>query len=77
MNSKLKEKVLSHLQEVNDDFLMHEIARLIQLESDDIIEEFLSLEEKERLQLSLKQVTEKKTITSQQANKEIDEWLGK
>lgn len=72
---ELKETLLKKIDSA-DDSLLRELLAIIELENNTVIYE-TNEEEKDAINLGLKQVEEGNTIENQEVENEIDQWLKK
>jgi predicted transcriptional regulator len=75
--AELKLQIIKKISSINDELILEEIYRLIELESgmDSIYR--LSDEEKKAIETGRKDINEGRLYTSEQANNMIKEWLKK
>jgi hypothetical protein len=74
---ELKEKVISKIQEMEDQVIIEEVYQLLQASTDDREPYKLSDEQLVVVNEAQEQVRMGKFLTNDEANREIDEWLGK
>lgn len=74
---ELRKRLIDKIQKTDDDMLLEEAYRLLEMEVDELDIYSLSNSQKEAIELSRQQIKEGKYLTDEQANKEIDEWLEK
>ncbi len=74
---EMKKELIEKIQSTNDDAVLEEVYRLLEinLDEDDVIE--FTEEQKAMIDIGLKDIKEGNFLTHEQATKEIDEWLGK
>jgi hypothetical protein len=75
--TELKEKVISKIQGMEDQEIIAEVYQLLQASTDDREPYQLSNEQLVVVNEAREQVKTGKFLTEEQANREIDEWLGK
>jgi hypothetical protein len=69
-----KQKLIEKIQKINDQSILDDIQRLIQLELDEEI--FVTSEaQKSAIEEARTEVKNGKTVSAKKADKEIDEWL--
>ncbi len=75
--AELKLEIINKVSSINDELILEEIHRLIDLESgmDSIYR--LSDEEKKAIEIGRKDIQEGRLYTSEQADTMIKEWLNK
>ena len=73
--AKLKQKVLQRIKQIDEDYLLEDLLNLIEIEEEDHVE--ISKEQKEMLDIGLKQVEEGKTTPNEIVEKRIEKWLNK
>jgi len=76
--AETKDRLIARIRELNNQHLLEELNRLLDIEQEDL-PETLSLTEEQRqsIQKGRQDIQEGNYLTEQQANKEIDEWLKK
>jgi hypothetical protein len=74
---ELKEKVISKIQGMEDQEIIAEVYQLLQASTDDREPYRLSDEQLAVVNEAREQVRMGKFLTDEEANREIDEWLGK
>ncbi len=75
--TELKEKVISKIQGMEDQLIIEEVYQLLQASIDDREPYQLSGEQLAVVNEAREQVRMGKFLTDEEANREIDEWLGK
>jgi hypothetical protein len=71
--SQLKEKLISTIREMDNEQLLKEIGRLLQLETK--AKYLLSDKQVQIVREAQEQIKRGKYLTEEEADKEIDEWL--
>ena len=74
---ELKERLIDKIQSTENQELLEEAFRLLELESDDIEVYKLSAEQLKSIKEAQDQIRNGQFLTDEQANKDIDEWLSK
>ena len=74
---ELKERLINKIQTTENQELLEEAFRLLELESDDIDIYKLSAEQHKSIKEAQEQIRNGQFLTDDQANKDIDEWLSK
>lgn len=74
---ELRKCLIDKIQNTDNQPLLEEAYRLLQLETEDIEIYKLSPEQKNIVNESRKQIKSGKFLTNDQADSEIDEWLSK
>jgi len=78
MTSKeLKKKVISKINDTNDDEVLTEIYKMLDNTFDDSEIYLLSANHKLAIEQGINQINSGEYLTNEQANKEADEWLNK
>jgi predicted transcriptional regulator len=74
---EMKKELIEKIQSTDDEMLLEEIYRLLEinLDEDYVIE--LTESQNEMINAGIKDIKEGNFLTHEQANKEIDEWLGR
>ncbi len=75
--TELKQKLISKIEQTEDDSLLEEALRLLDIEMDDLDLIELDKNQIEAIDEAKEQIKNGQYLTNQQANKEIDEWLSK
>jgi hypothetical protein len=75
--AELKVKLIKEISESDDEQLLKDVYRLIELEKDDPLPYKLSDEQLSAVKEAQKQIKAGKFLTDDEANKEIGEWLEK
>ena len=73
---ELKKKLVGRINQTSNNELLEELYRLIENEEADLTVYELSNHQKSAIEEAQDQYRKGKSITSDQADKEIDEWLG-
>jgi hypothetical protein len=76
MQSVSKEKIISKIKKIENQEILNEVNRLLDIAFDEEIY-YTSDEQKEKIKFAQKQIENGETISSIEADKEIDEWLEK
>jgi predicted transcriptional regulator len=76
-SAELKKRLIDKIQKMDNENLLEEAFRLLQLESEDIEVYKLSDEQKSAVNEAHEQIKRGEFLTDDEANKDIDEWLGK
>ncbi len=76
---ELRNKVIERVQVTNDEDILEDIYRILEIEANDDDNEVYVLSEtqKKLIELSRKQIREGKSFTNEEVNRETEEWLGK
>jgi len=75
--SELKKRLIDKIQKTDNENLLEEAFRLLQLESEDIEVYKLLDEQKSAVNEAREQIKRGEFLTDDEANKDIDEWLSK
>lgn len=76
-NAELKKRLIDKIQKTDNEDLLEEAFRLLQLESEDIEVYKLSDEQKSAVNEAREQIERGEFLTDDQVNKDVDEWLNK
>jgi hypothetical protein len=76
-SAELKKRLIDKIQKTDNENLLEEAFRLLQLESEDIEIYKLSDEQKSAVNEAREQIKRGEFLTDDEADKDIDEWLGK
>ena len=74
---ELKKRLIEKIQHTQDERILEEAYRLLEIESEDIDIYRLNDEQKKAIAEARQQIKDGQFLTENQANKEIDEWLSK
>ena len=72
----LKEKLITKINETDDPFNLEEVSNLFELQETDTVYQ-VNDKQKEAIEEAKEQVKNKETLTDEQVDKDIDEWLSK
>lgn len=75
-NTKLKEKLINKIKETDDPSILEEVSNLFELQEPDTVYQ-VNDNQKKAIKEAKEQIKNKETLTDEQANKDIDEWLNK
>ena len=76
-SAELKKRLIDKIQKTDNENLLEEAFRLLQLESEDIEVYKLSEDQKNVVNEARQQIKNGQFLTDDEANKEINEWLSK
>jgi hypothetical protein len=74
---ELRRKLIEKIQKTENEVLLEEVYRLLELETEDIELYKLTDEQRKAISEGRLQIKNGKFLTDDQANNEIDEWLSK
>ncbi len=74
---ELRNQLIVKIQNTNDDYLLEEVYRLLEMEPENMEVYKLSNEQKTAIAEARQQIMDGQSLTDDQANKEIDQWLNK
>jgi PHD/YefM family antitoxin component YafN of YafNO toxin-antitoxin module len=74
---ELRLKLIERIQKTDNNEILEEVYRLLQLETDDDEVYQLSPEQQSAVAEAREQIQTGKFLTENQADKDIEEWLGK
>ena len=74
---ELRKRLIEKIQKTDIEALLREAYRLLELEMEDIEVYKLSKDQKDAVNAARQQIKKGQFLTSDQADKEIDEWLSK
>jgi hypothetical protein len=77
MTVELRQKLINKIKETQDDRILEEVYRLLNLEADDFEVYKLNDDQKKAIEEGRQQIANGQFLTDEQANNEIDEWLKK
>ncbi len=72
---ELKEKLINSINKTDNEELLHEVYRLLEIENEDIEVYKLSDEQRKAISISQQQIKNGEFVTNQEADNEIEEWL--
>ena len=74
---ELKKQLIEKIQKTENNIILEEVFRLLELESNEIEIYKLNEEQKSAIAEARQQIRNGRFLTDDQANQEIDEWLKK
>jgi len=74
---ELKRKLIDGINKLEDDLLLEEISRLIEIENEESDIYYFTEEESRAIEEARENYTNGEFLSNKEANKEVDEWLGK
>ncbi|WKZ59616.1 MAG: hypothetical protein QY309_17365 [Cyclobacteriaceae bacterium] len=74
---ELRKRLIDKIQKTQDERILEEAYRLLDLETEDIEIYQLNDDQKKAINEARQQIKNGQFLTEEQANKEIDEWLNK
>ncbi len=74
---ELRKRLIDKIQKSDDENLLEEAYRLLELETEDIEVYRLTDDQRKAINEARQQIKNGQFLTDEQANKEIDEWLNK
>jgi predicted transcriptional regulator len=74
---ELRKLLIEKIQVTDDDKLLEEASRLLEVEIEEPDVYLLNDKQKEAIEEGRKQIINGEYLTDEESNKEIDEWLGK
>jgi hypothetical protein len=74
---ELRRLLIEKIQLTDDDRLLEEVSRLLEVDMDESDVYILNEKQKEAIENARIQITKGEYLTDEESNKEIDEWLGK
>jgi len=74
---ELRKRLIAKIQKTENNTLLEEAYRLFELEAEDLEVYKLNEDQKKAINEAREQIKAGSYLTSDQANKEIDEWLSK
>ncbi|MBX2969039.1 MAG: hypothetical protein KF803_06690 [Cyclobacteriaceae bacterium] len=74
---ELRKRLIDKIQKTQDERILEEAFRLLELETEDIEIYQLNDDQKKAINEARQQIKNGQFLTEEQANKEIDEWLNK
>ncbi len=75
--TELRRRLIDKIQKTENEDLLAEVYRLLELETEDIEMYKLNSDQKKAISEARQQITSGQFLTDEQSNKEIDEWLSK
>jgi predicted transcriptional regulator len=76
-STELKKRLIDKIQKSENNYLLEEAYRLLELETQDIEVYKLNDEQKSAVAEAREQIKNGQVLTDEQANQEIDSWLKK
>jgi hypothetical protein len=75
--TELRKRLIEKIQKTDNENLLEEAYRLLELETQDIEVYKLTDDQRKAINEARQQIKNGEFLTDEQANKEIDEWLNK
>ena len=75
-DTNLKERLINKIKETNDPVILEEVSNLFELQEPDTIYQ-VNDEQKKAIEEAKNQIKDNQTLSDEQADKDIDEWLNK
>ena len=72
----LKDKFMNKIKEITDPAILEEVSNLFELQEPEAIYH-TTIQQKKTIEEAKEQVKNNQTLTEEQADKDIDEWLSK
>jgi len=74
---ELKKKLIKRINKIEDELLLQDISRLIDIDEDESDIYYFTEEENSAIEEARQAYARGEFLTEEEANKEVDEWLGK
>jgi uncharacterized membrane protein len=74
---ELKKKLIKQINNIEDELLLQEVSRLINTGEDESDIYYFTEEESRAIEEAREQYAKGEFLSNEEANKEVDEWLGK
>ena len=74
---ELRKRLIARIEHIEDEKLLEEAYRLLEIESEDLEVYKLNTDQKNAIRASRAQIKRGELLTEEQANQDIDEWLEK
>jgi len=74
---ELKKKLIKQINNIEDELLLQEVSRLINTGEDESDIYYFTEEESSAIEEARVDYAKGEFLTNEEANKEVDEWLGK
>lgn len=74
---ELKDKIIKEIQDIEDENILYEIYRLLEIESEELDFYKLSDEQISAVNEAREQISKGQFFTHEQSKKKIEEWLNK
>jgi len=74
---ELKKKLIKRINNIEDELLLQEVSRLLGFEEDESDIYYFSEEQRKSIEEAQECIKRGEFLTDEEANKEVDEWLGK
>lgn len=75
--SELRKLLIEKIQVTDDEKLLEEASRLLEVDIDDLDVYLLNEKQKEAIGQARSEILQGKYLTDEESNREIDEWLNK
>lgn len=74
---ELRKKLIERIKETEDENILEEAYRLLEMETEDFGTYKLKEDQKKAIEESRAQIKKGQFLTNEQVNRDADEWLGK
>ncbi|MGE0773233.1 MAG: hypothetical protein AB7K37_16095 [Cyclobacteriaceae bacterium] len=74
---ELRKKLIERIQETEDEKILEEAYRLLEMETEDLGTYKLTEDQKKAIEESRAQIRKGQFLTNEQVNRDADEWLGR
>jgi hypothetical protein len=74
---ELKKKLIKQINNIEDELILQEMSRLIDFENEESDVYCFTEEESRAIEEAREQYAKGEFLSNEEANKEVDEWLGK
>lgn len=73
----MKQELIDKIKSITDENILEEVYRIIEVGNEDVDRIMLSNQQKESIDLGIKDIEEGNYLSNEEANQEIEEWLKK
>lgn len=75
--NQMKQELIDKIKSITDENILEEVYRIIEVGNEDVDRIMLSNQQKESIDLGIKDIEEGNYLSNEEANQEIEEWLKK
>lgn len=75
--NQMKQEIIDKIKSITDENILEEVYRIIEVGNEDVDKIVLSNQQKESIDLGIKDIEEGNYLSNEEANQEMEEWLKK
>ena len=74
---QMKQEIIDKIKSITNENILEEVYRIIEVGNEDVHKIVLSNQQKESIDLGIKNIEEGNYLSNEEANQEMEEWLKK